>query len=178
MVGLRGRPNSGRAPVAPGARCRAELVFPPMGEEERDKSRDGTEVEQESGEPAAPSIGAKTEIEHVPPEERLAGHEHSTEDAMGLDKRRQVKGESYGPSRTRVIVSFLVFFAIVGLLFIGLLVAVDRLDQPPDTVKAQAPWAAEGAEPRPTVPIDSRPDGAEGEVGEQQVESGSAGTDQ
>ena len=149
-----------------------------MGEEERDKSRDDTEVEQESGEPAAPSIGAKTKIEHVPPEERLAGHDHDTEDAMGRDKRRQVKGESYGPSRTRVIVSFLVFFAIVGVLFIGLLFAVDKLDQPPDTVQAKAPWAAEGAETHEPAPIDARPDGAEGELGEQQVESGSAGVDQ
>jgi hypothetical protein len=157
-----------------------------MGEEERDKSRDDTEVEQsrdteveqESGEPAAPSIGAKTQIEHVPPEERLAGHDHDTEDAMGRDKRRQVKGESYGPSRTRVIVSFLVFFAIVGVIFIGLLFAVDRLDRPPDTVQAKAPWAAEGAETHEPAPIDARPDGAEGELGEQQVESGSAGADQ
>jgi hypothetical protein len=149
-----------------------------MGEEERDTSRRDARVEQESGEPTAPSIGAKTKIDHTPPEERLAGHEHSPEDAMGLDKRRAVKGETYGPTRTRVIMSFLVFFAVVALVFVGLLFLVDQLDQPPETVEAKAPWAAEGAETNPPVPLDERPDGAEGELGSQQISSGSAGADQ
>lgn len=114
----------------------------------------------DTGEPTAPSIGAKTKIEHIPPEERLEGHEHSTEDAMGLDKRRAVKGETYGPTKTRVIMSFVVFFAIVGVAFVGLLFLVDRLDQPPDTVEAQAPWAASDATERSPTEIDARPDGA------------------
>jgi hypothetical protein len=131
-----------------------------MAEEERDTGSGDAKVEQEKGEPTAPSIGAKTEIDHVPPEERLAGHEHSTEDAMGLDKRRAVKGESYGPTKTRVIMSFVVFFAIVGVVFVGLLFLVDRLDQPPDTVEAKAPWAAPEASQQAPTEIDSRPDGA------------------
>jgi hypothetical protein len=149
-----------------------------MAADERDTSRGDAKVEQERGAPSAPSIGAKTKIEHIPPEERLAGHEHSTEDAMGRDKRRAIKGERYGPSRTRVIMSFVVFFAIVALIFVGLLFAVDRLDQAPETVEAKAPWAAEDAETHTPVPIDERPDGAEGELGAQQVSSGSAGADQ
>ena len=131
-----------------------------MGEEERDTSRNDTGVEQEAGEPTAPSIGSKTKIEHVPPEERLAGHEHSPNDAMGLDKRRAVKGESYGPTKTRVIMSFVVFFAIVAVVFVGLLFLVDQLDQPPDTVEAKAPWAAPDAQQAAPKDIDSRPDGA------------------
>ena len=145
--------------------------------EERETGGGDAKVKSETGEPTAPSIGAKTEIEHVPPEERLAGHEHSTVDAVGLDKRRTVKGETYGPTKTRVIMSFVVFFAIVGIVFVGLLFLVDRMDQPPDTVEAKAPWAAEDASQHQPVPVDSRPDGAEGELGAQQVSSGTAGND-
>jgi hypothetical protein len=148
-----------------------------VAEDERNTGGNGERFRSDTGEPTAPSIGAHTKIEHTPPEERLAGHEHSTEDAMGLDKRRAVKGETYGPTKTRVIMSFVVFFAIVGVIFIGLLFLVDRLDQPPDTVEAQAPWSASEAEQHPPVPIDSRPDGAEGELGEQQVSSGSTSVD-
>jgi hypothetical protein len=77
-----------------------------------------------------------------------------------------------------VILSFLVFFAVVALVFVGLLFLVDQLDQPPETVEAKAPWAAEGAETNAPVPLDERPDGAEGELGSQQISSGSAGADQ
>ena len=151
-----------------------------MASEERDTSRSPDRAEREtsdSGEPTAPSIGAHTKIEHIPPEERLAGHDHDTEDAMGRDKRRAVKGESYGPSKTRVLMSFVVFFAIVGVVFVGLLFLVDQLDQPPDTVEAKAPWSAEDSTQHQPVPVDSRPDGAEGELGAEQVSSGTAGSD-
>jgi hypothetical protein len=134
-----------------------------MAEEQRPGGAPDEQGERESGEtgePTAPSIGAKTKIEHIPPEERLEGHEHSTEDAMGLDKRRAVKGETYGPTRTRVIMSFVVFFAIVAVVFVGLLFLVDRVDQPPDTVEAKAPWSASDAEQQVPTDIDARPDGA------------------
>jgi hypothetical protein len=108
---------------------------------------------EETSEPAAPSIGAHTEIEHVPPEERLAGREHSSVDAMGLDKYRQVTGETYGPTRTRVLMRFVVFFAVVGLLFVGLLFLVDELDQPPQSVSDEAPWSAPDAEQRNSSPL-------------------------
>jgi hypothetical protein len=100
-------------------------------------------------EPAAPSIGPHTQIEHTPPEERLAGREHSNTDALGLDKRRQVVGGTYGPTRTRVIMRFVVFFAVVGALFVGLLLLVDQLDQPPDTYKDTAPWTGNERPPDP-----------------------------
>ena len=131
----------------------------------------------DSGEPTAPSIGAHTKIEHVPPEERLEKHDQATEDITGLDKRRAVKGESYGPSKTRVLMSFVVFFAIVGVVFVGLLFLVGHLDQAPDTVEAKAPWSAEDSPQNVPGQVDSRPDGAEGELGAKQVSSGTAGSD-
>jgi hypothetical protein len=113
----------------------------------------GREHKSDSGEPAAPSIGAHTKIEHIPPEERLAGKEHDTEDAMGLEKRRSVTGEAYGPSTTRVIMRFVVFFAIVGVVFIGLLFLVGQLDQPPENTAVKAPWADENVEQEPSQPL-------------------------
>ena len=150
-----------------------------MAEEERETSRSPDRDEHETtdtGEPTAPSIGAHTKIEHVPPEERLEKHDQATEDITGLDKRRAVKGESYGPSKTRVLMSFVVFFAIVGVIFVGLLFLVDQLDQPPDTVEAKAPWSAEDSPQHAPGPVDSRPDGAEGDLGTEQVSSGTAGS--
>jgi hypothetical protein len=113
----------------------------------------GREHTSDSGEPAAPSIGARTKIEHIPPEERLKDADHSTEDAMGLEKRRSVTGQAYGPSFQRVIMRFVVFFAIVGVAFIGLLFLVGELDQPPDTVESKAPWAAEEVEQDSSKPL-------------------------
>ena len=103
--------------------------------------------------PSAPSIGAHTTIDHVPPEERLKGHEHSPIDAIGLDKRRQVIGEAVGPSRQRVIMTFVIFFAIVAAVFVGLLFLVGQLDQPPDTNTDQAPWSAPDVEQAPPTPL-------------------------
>jgi hypothetical protein len=105
--------------------------------------------ERDTAEPAAPSIGPQTEIDHTPPEERLAGKEHSTEDAMGLDKRRQVTGGTYGPTRTRVIMRFVVFFAVVAAIFVGLLFLVDQLDQPPESTADKAPWSGTERESDP-----------------------------
>ena len=103
--------------------------------------------------PSAPSIGAHTTIDHVPPEERLAGHDHSTVDAMGLEKRRGVIGESFGPSRQRVILTFVIFFAVVAAIFVGLLFLVDQLDQPPDSNPDAAPWSAPDAQQEPATPL-------------------------
>jgi hypothetical protein len=113
----------------------------------------GREHRSDSGEPAAPSIGAHTHIDHVPPEERLAGREFSTVDAMGQDKRRPVTGQAYGPSGQRVIMRFVIFFAIVGAIFVGLLFLVDQLDQPPESNPPQAPWSAEDVEQEAPQPL-------------------------
>ena len=129
-----------------------EQAEPSPSDEEETEQREASsddEDKNDAGEPAAPSIGAKTEIEHVPPQERLAGVEHSSVDAMGLDKRREVMGETYGPTRQRVILSFVIFLAIVAALFIGLLFLVNQLDQPPDSNPDQAPWSAPDVQQAP-----------------------------
>jgi hypothetical protein len=73
-------------------------------------------------------------------------------DAMGLDKRRQVRGKTYGPTRLRIFMRFAIFFVVLALLVVGVMIAVDELDKPPETSADEAPWAEPGApqrEPRP-----------------------------
>jgi hypothetical protein len=96
----------------------------------------------------APSIGPNTEIEHVPPEERLAGHDISQTDAMGLDKRRSVVGGSYGPSLGRQATVYGIFLAVVAALVVGFILLVNELDQPPDKYEDLAPWQDTNVPPR------------------------------
>jgi hypothetical protein len=85
-------------------------------------------------------------------EERTA-QTSSNVDAMGLDKRRQVRGEVYGPTRLRIFMRFAIFFAVLGLLAVGVKIAVDELDQPPETSANEAEWAKPGAPQREPNPI-------------------------
>ncbi len=84
------------------------------------------------------------------PSEEAKAHEPSKVDAMGQDKRREVVGHSYGPSRK----SQLIFFAAVGALLLlivgGSMLAVAAFDQPPDSNPDAAPWAEADAEQVPT----------------------------
>ena len=84
--------------------------------------------------------------------EHRTAHPPSHVDAMGRDKRRQVTGGTYGPTRTRIAVRFAIFLAIVIVLVVAAKIAVDELDKSPDTVSNEAPWAQPDSpqrEPRP-----------------------------
>ena len=88
-----------------------------------------------------PSLGPNTVIEREPVEERLARHEQSDVDAMGLDKRRSVVGESFGPSKTRQLAVYLGFVAIVAALVVGGIILVGSLDKGVGkNVPCSAPW--------------------------------------
>jgi hypothetical protein len=102
-----------------------------------------------ASETPAPSIGPHTEIEHEDPEERLARHEQSAVDAMGLDKRREVAGGSYGPSVARQVTLYGIFVAVVIALGIGFKLLADELDEPPRNYEDAAPWADRAA---PQIP--------------------------
>ena len=131
-----------------------------MGEEEtRDPEQDSEEEtggsEQSNGDTGtvdisdtpAPSIGPNTTFDKRSAEERLAGHEQSDEDAMGLDKRRQVIGGTYGPTKTRQIVMWLIFAAVVVGGAFGLKTLADDLDKPPAKVEDRAPWTGSDQKP-------------------------------
>ena len=123
-----------------------ESEFAPPFDRESSQADDG---EKPASEIPAPSIGPKTEIHKDPPEERLAKHEQSDVDAMGLDKRRAVVGERYGASFAKQAAIYGVFLAIVvALAFAGKL-AVDELDQGPEEAADEAPWSQAGAEQTP-----------------------------
>jgi hypothetical protein len=114
--------------------------------EEEGKTRAGMPPASET---PAPSIGPHTEIEHEDPEERLARHEQSDVDAMGLDKRREVVGGSYGPSVARQATLYGIFVAVVVALGIGFKLLADELDEPPNNTRDTAPWANPGAPQTP-----------------------------
>jgi len=69
---------------------------------------------------------------------------------MGLDKRREVVGGSYGASLGKQAALYGGVLAIAAVLVIGFILLAGKLDQPPDTVQDRAPWATEtdaGQEP-------------------------------
>ena len=120
-----------------------------MGEEETkdsERSKGGTETVDIS-DITAPSIGPNTTIDKRPPEERLAGHEQSDQDAMGLDKRRQVIGGRYSASLTRQIVTYVIVLGVIVGAAFGLKVLADDLDKPPAKVEDQAPWTGSDQKP-------------------------------
>jgi hypothetical protein len=100
----------------------------------------------------APSIGPDTVIEREPVEERLARHDQSDVDAMGQDKRREVVGKSYGPSKARQLTLYLIFVVVVVAIGFGVKLLVDKYDQPPKHFANAAPWAQPGVkqiQPKP-----------------------------
>ena len=70
---------------------------------------------------------------------------------MGLDKRREVVGGTYSPTRTRIVITFATFFAVVAVLAVGFFLLAKELDQPPETQADEAPWAQPDA-PQDPVP--------------------------
>jgi hypothetical protein len=102
----------------------------------------------------APSIGPHTVIERDDPEERLARHEQSETDAMGLDKRREVVGGQYRPSRARQLTTYGIFLAVVAAIAVGFIVLAGELDQPPKAYKDEAPWSRADAPNIKPQPID------------------------
>jgi hypothetical protein len=95
----------------------------------------------------APSVGPNTVIEREDPEERLARHEQSGKDAMGLDKRREVIGGQYGASFTRQLVTWAIVVCVIVAAAFGLKVLADDLDQPPEKVADEAPWTGNDQKP-------------------------------
>jgi hypothetical protein len=126
-----------------------------MGEDstadERASRGFGAQTEDISDTPA-PSVGPNTVIEREPPEERLAKHEQSKVDAMGLDKRREVVGGSYGPSFARQATLYGAVLVVLAALVIGFVILAGELDKSPEKIEEKAPWAnpdARQVEPSP-----------------------------
>ena len=74
----------------------------------------------------------------------------STVDAMGEDKRREVVGHSYGPSRRSQVVFFVAVAAVLVIVIGGYALAIATFDQPADDYPDKAPWSASDAAQIPT----------------------------
>lgn len=69
---------------------------------------------------------------------------------MGQDKRREVVGHSYGPTRRSQMIFFVAVGAILVVVLGGWTLAVAAFDQPPDSNPDVAPWSAADAAQIPT----------------------------
>jgi hypothetical protein len=95
-------------------------------------------------------------------------HQPSTVDARGQDKRRQVVGHSYGPSKRSQIMFFVAVGAVLVVIVGGWLGLVALFDKPPTNFEDSAPWsttpanAALAAEQNPKPPSPADPCGEPG----------------
>jgi hypothetical protein len=121
-----------------------------MAEEAKSDSK-GERAEQKI---SAPSLGPNTVIEREPVEVRLARHDQSDVDAMGLDKRRAVVGESFGPSKTRQLAVYLGAVVVAAALVVGGILLLGALDTSVGkNVPNSAPWAKPGVKQTTPKPI-------------------------
>src|SRR4051794_38886940 len=140
-----------------------ENVSAPEDSEREPQSDDGDAQNGESGAQggdrpeqkiSAPSLGPNTVIEREPVEERLARHDQSPNDAMGLDKRRSVVGERVGPSKTRQLAVYLGFLAVLAALVVGGLILIGSLETSVGKdVPCSPPWCKGHPKQIDTKPI-------------------------
>jgi hypothetical protein len=82
---------------------------------------------------------------------RKGTHEASPVDAMGKDKRREVIGHAYGPSRRSQIAVLGGSLAVVALLVFGLGAWARHSDETPASNPDLAPWSQPDAPQTPAV---------------------------
>jgi hypothetical protein len=100
---------------------------------------------------AGPSLGPHTDLEAFQEgrEESLEKAAHASDtDAMGLDKRREIVGGTYGMTRAKLAVLYTTVVVVIAAAAVGLYLLAKDLDQPPEKVNAEAPWAEENAPQR------------------------------
>jgi hypothetical protein len=71
-------------------------------------------------------------------------------DAMGQDKRRQIVGHAYGPSKKSQVIFFAAIATIVVVIIGGYALAIALFDQPPSDNPDKAPWSQASAKQIPT----------------------------
>ncbi len=111
----------------------------------RDVARGRRKKDEETTSGTAPSAADLDALNKMEASEEAQHHEPSDTDAMGQDKRREVIGHSYGPSKKTQLVFFIAVAAVFAILIGGYLAAIAAFDQPEDTYADEAPWSKEGA---------------------------------
>jgi hypothetical protein len=105
----------------------------------------------------APSAADIRKLEKFEPSEEAKRHEPSTEDAMGQDKRRQVVGHSYGPSKRSQVMFFVAVAAILVVVVGGWLALVAAFDKPPEKFSESAPWSTTASDPELAAEQNAKP---------------------
>jgi hypothetical protein len=111
-------------------------------------------VVAEEKESTEASESKEPERADAPDEPREAEGRHPSElDAMGLDKRRGVMGQSYGPTFAKQATLYGGVLIVIILAFFGLSAAVGSLDKAPKANPDKAPWSKPKQE-APTLGVD------------------------
>lgn len=99
----------------------------------------------------APSSPDLAHLEKMEGSEEARAHEPSPNDAMGQDKRREVIGHAYGPSKKTQLLFFVAVAAVAAVLIGGYMAAIAAFDQPEDTYANEAPWSETDAQQVPAL---------------------------
>jgi hypothetical protein len=107
----------------------------------RSKSSSSRSSDSRATRGTAPSAANIDDLEKFEASEEAKAHTPSDVDAMGQDKRREVVGHSYGPSRRSQIMFFVAVATVAVVVVGGWLVLVGLFDKPPTHFKDSAPWS-------------------------------------
>jgi hypothetical protein len=129
-----------------------------MAQRRRSGGRSGSSGSESSGSDsgedrhlgAAPSSPDIRNLKKLEPSEEAKAHEPSDVDAMGQDKRRQIVGHAYGPSKRSQLMFFVAVAAIIAVVVGGYALAIAAFDQPEDEYPDKSPWSAANAPQNPT----------------------------
>ncbi len=124
---------------------------PEAEEEPGDEPADEPEPEAEAEENVEPARSWDEEPEEPeePQRRRREPDRATTVDAMGQDKHRKVIGQRYGASRSKQLLYYGIFIAVVIGGYLGLKAAADQLDKAPAHDPDKAPWSRPGAPQAP-----------------------------
>jgi hypothetical protein len=99
----------------------------------------------------APSAPDTSKLQLLTASKAAQEHEPSTVDAMGKDKRREVIGHAYGPSRRSQLAVLGGFVAVVLIVVFGLGAIARNSDKTPKSNPDLAPWSQPDAPQVPAV---------------------------
>ena len=99
----------------------------------------------------APSAPDTSKLQRLRPSKAARDHVASTVDAMGKDKRREVIGHAYGPSRKSQLAVLGGFIAVVLIVVFGLGAIARNSDATPKSNPDLAPWGQPSAPQTPAV---------------------------
>jgi hypothetical protein len=111
-------------------------------------SRSSKDARSRATRGTAPSAADIDKLEKFEPSEEAKRHEPSDVDAMGQDKRRQVVGHSYGPSRRSQLMFFVAVTTVLVVVVGGWLALVAAFDNPPEQFSQRAPWSTTASDPQ------------------------------